>query len=64
MSEHARNLIRAQRCNNDHPCRCKFDGPLMLSSGCCVHGEKECEPPDDFTRRLLQNYLDEYEMGL
>lgn len=42
---HAKELIVAQACDEcGASCRCEFDGPLMLSSGCCVHGEADCEP--------------------
>lgn len=39
-------IICAQRCPNGHACACRFEeaGPDLhqMSSGCCVHGEKEC----------------------
>lgn len=43
-SEDVRELIRAQTCERGHGCRCRFDGPLQMSAGCCVHGEAECGP--------------------
>lgn len=35
---------RAQTCEHGHTCRCNWDGPIVLSALCCVHGEAECMP--------------------
>lgn len=38
-------IWRAQVCPGcGARCRCRLEGALLMSAGCCVHGEGVCEP--------------------